>query len=198
MLALGAALGSGAWWCDQLFTVAGGWVPETPEATVRAHLAELSRVVGEHGVALRRHLPRPTGTDPESWVTPPHPGSPGMVEALVAVDGSTARLASLHRVLVPRLLVAWEAHRTGASQADRGVARTLGHAHDDVAQLWHEGEGLLQAALGADPEGIRAAASASEAVETALVASGGLLASPPDEPPTGNAPNLRPRPSRSP
>lgn len=187
MLELGAALGSGAWWCDQIFTVAGGWVPVTPEAGVRAHLAELSRVVGGHGVALRRHLPRPTGTDPEDWVAPPLPGSPGVVKALGSIEGSSARLAGLHRGLVPRLLVAWEAHRRGASLADRGVARSLSHAHDDLAELWHEGEGLLQASLGA--EQIRAAASASEAVETALVASGGLLGPVPDRPPTGHVPS---------
>lgn len=175
MLALGAALGAGAWWCDQVFAVAGGWVPDAPEASVRGHLAELSRVVGEHGVALRRHLPRPTGTDPESWVTPPSDASTGVVGLLGGLDGSPARLAGLHRVVVPRLLVAWDRHRRHAGPADRGVARMLGHAHHDLVGLWHEGEGLLQTLVDDDPSALRALHGAARSVEDALVSAGGLV-----------------------
>ncbi len=183
-LALGAALGAGAWWCDQVFAVAGGWVPTTPEAAARSHLAELSRVVGDHGVALRRHLPRPTGTDPEAWVVAPSAGADAVVTALAGLETTPSRLAGLHRALVPRLLVAWDVHRRDPSPADRGVARTVGHAHHDLLALWHEGEGLLQAATDADPRtagGVRASVAA---VEDALTAAGGLVGPSPQAPPT--------------
>ena len=188
MLALGAALGAGAWWCDQAFTVAGGWVADTPEAAVRGHLAELSRVLGDHGVALRRHLPRPTGTDPEAWVAPPSEAAGDVVGLLVGLEGSPARLAGLHRVLVPRLLVTWDAQRRTTVPADRGVARTVGHAHHDLVELWHEGEALLQALVAADPPVVDDVHRASGAVEGALVAAGGLVGPTPAGPPTGGAP----------
>ncbi|WCO66513.1 hypothetical protein PO878_18610 [Iamia majanohamensis] len=182
-LALGAALGAGAWWCDQVFAVAGGWVPTTPEAAARIHLAELSRVVGDHGVALRRHLPRPTGTDPEAWVAPPSAGAEEAVAALAGLEATPARLAGLHRGLVPRLLVLWDAHRRDPSPADRGVARTVGHAHHDLAALWHDGEALLEAALDADPDLGAALAGAVTAVEGPTARGGGLVGPPPAAPP---------------
>ncbi len=183
MLALGAVLGAGAWWCDQVFRVAGGWVPSTPEAAARAHLAELSRVVGDHGVVLRRHLPRPTGTDPETWVAPPFPTSSDVAGLLAALDTSPARLAGLHRALVPRLLVAWNTLRHDPSPTHRGVARTVGHAHHDLVGLWHEGEAILQTSIDADPEAAEAVLGASGAVEAALVGSGGLIGPTPPAPP---------------
>lgn len=183
-LALGAALGAGAWWCDQIFATAGGWVPSTPEAAVRAHLAELSRVVGDHGVALRRHLPRPTGTDPEMWVRPPTAPSEAVVALLVGLEATPERLAGLHRAVVPRLLVAWDLHRRNPGPSDRGPARTVGHAHHDLLALWHEGEGLLQATTDADPGAAEAADRAGAAVRSALIDAGGLAGPPPDAPPT--------------
>lgn len=184
MLGLGAALGAGTWWCDQVFTVTGGWVPSTPEAAVRVHLAELSRVVGDHGVALRRHLPRPGGTDPQVWVHAPSSSSDEVVARLAALGGSPSRLAGLHRVLVPRLLVAWRAQAWDPSPADRGVARTLGHAHRDLRDLWLVGEGLLEACVDADAASAEAAHQASAAVEIGLIASGGLIGPVASSPPT--------------
>ncbi len=175
MLALGAALGAGAWWCEQLFSVTGAWVPTTPEAGVRVHLAELSRVLGDHSGALRRHLPRPTGTDPESWIAPPSTGTAGVVAGLDGATASIDRLAGVHRVVVPRILVAWDGHRRAASPAsDRGVVRTLGHALSDLSDLWHDGEGLLEALIGADAEAAAGAAATVSAVESTLVTSGGM------------------------
>lgn len=180
---MGAALGAGAWWCDQVFAVAGGWVPTTPEAAARVHLAELSRVVGDHGVALRRHLPRPTGTDPEAWVVPPSPAAGEAVASLARLDDTPARLAGLHRALVPRLLVLWDAHRRDPAPADRGVARTLGHAHHDLAALWHDGEALLEAAIDADRDLGAALAGAVTVVEGPIARGGGLVGAPPTAPP---------------
>ncbi|HXH58247.1 hypothetical protein [Iamia sp.] len=175
VLALGTALGAGAWWCEQLFAVTGGWVPTTPEAGVRVHLAELSRVLGDHAAALRRHLPRPTGTDPESWVAAPSTGTAGVVAGLEVAVTSIDRLAGVHRVVVPHLLVAWHAHRRGADpRSDRGVVRTLGHAHADLGELWHDGEGLLEALIGADADAAAAAATTVSAMESTLVTSGGM------------------------
>ncbi len=185
MLALGARLGAGAWWCDQVFAVAGGWVPTTDEAAVRVHLAELSRVAGDHAVALRRHLPRPSGVDPEGWVVAPTDGASDLVTALTGPDaeGAVARLAALHRVIVPRLLATWRADAAGAGVAERGVARTLGHAHADLSELWHDGTGLLDALLLADPQAAATPLTWATEREVDLAAGGGTLPATPDQPP---------------
>lgn len=175
MLEQGGALGAGIWWCEQIFTVAGEWVPSAGEAAVRTHLAELSRVAGDHAVGLRRHLPRPTGVDPEAWVVAPTPSAAGVVLTLAGPSRSWARMAGLHRVLVPRLLVVWSAHERGAALADRGVVRTLSHAHRDLTGLWLDGEGILQSLIDDDPVRIGAASAAAAAVEGDLARSGGLL-----------------------
>jgi hypothetical protein len=183
MLASGARLGAAAWWCDQVFAVAGAWVPTTDEASVRVHLAELSRVVGEHGLALRCHLPRPSGVEPEAWVVAPSPGASALVSALEDADGALTRLAGLHRAVVPRLLVRWRIDARAAGVADRGVARTLGHAHTDVLELWHEGVGLLDVLEAADADGARTALTWAGALEVDLATGGGVIPEAPTTPP---------------
>jgi hypothetical protein len=179
MLELGAALGADVWWLEQLFAVAGAWVPATAEAGVRAHLAELSRVAGDHAAALRSLLPRPAPVDPARWVQAPGPAAEPLVAQLSGLVGSGSRLAAAHRVLVTRLLVAWAAP-AGPSAA--GPARALRHARTDLAELRDAGEALLHGLLAADPAQVQAAAAAVGAVESALVAGGGL------HPPTPSAP----------
>ena len=180
MLELGAALGADVWWLEQLFAVAGSWVPDTAEAGVRAHLGELSRVAGDHATALRAHLPRPAPVDPARWVRPPGPGAEAVVAQVSGLVGSAPRLAVVHRVLVTRLAVAWTAPQ-GPSAA--GPARALRHARTDLADLRDTGEALLHGLLAADPGGVGVAASAVGDVESALVAGGGLRPPAPAEPP---------------
>lgn len=182
MLELGAALGADVWWCEQLFAVAGGWVATTPEAAVRVHLAELSRVAGDHAQALRGLLPRPAPVDPAAWIAPP---TPTAGEVLVAGgDTSATRLAVVHRVLLAHLLAAW-ARPPGASAA--GVARALRHARTDLVELRDEGEALLQALMAGDERHLGEAHGAARAAEAVLVSGGGLRPSPPAAPP-GSAP----------
>ncbi|HEV7722385.1 MAG TPA: hypothetical protein VGO60_13925 [Iamia sp.] len=181
MLELGAALGADVWWCEQLFAVAGGWVPTTAEAGARAHVAELSRVAGDHAQALRALLPRPAPVDPAAWVGPPSPDAEALVAVLAGVEGTAVRLAVAHRVLVTRLVVAWSAP-LGPSAL--GVARALRHARTDLAELRDTGETLLHALLAADPPLVEPVAAAVGRAEGALVAAGGLRPPPPPAPPT--------------
>jgi hypothetical protein len=109
-------------------------------------------VLGDNALALRRHLPRPSGVDPGSWVASPGAGADAAVKVLDDESASAARLAGLSRALVPHLLVRWWAHLQHAPLSDRGVARALGHAHADLLAMWHEGEDLLQALLRAGPD----------------------------------------------
>jgi hypothetical protein len=180
MLELGAALGADVWWCEQLFAVTGGWVPTTPEAGVRTHLAELSRVAGDHADALRRLLPRPAPVDPAAWIAPPADAATSLVSTMAGISGSAERLAVAHRVVVTRLVVAWSAP-LGASAV--GAARSVRHARTDLAELRDAGEALLHALLAADPALVAPVSGAVERAETGLVAAGGLRPSPPVHPP---------------
>lgn len=171
MLALGAHLGAEVWWCDQVFATTGTWVSTTPEASVRLHLAELSRVIGEHGLALRRHLPRPAPIDPESWVRPPCDEAARLVGDVAATTGSGARLAVVHRVLSTWLLSAWDRPRGGSTD---GSVRAIRHARLDVDGLRRDGEALLEALLLGDPTTVGAVHDAVARIEAGLVRGGGL------------------------
>lgn len=180
-LALGAHLGASIWWCESLFALTGGWVPSTPEAPARIHLAELSRVLGDQAGALAAHLPRPAPVDPRVWVVPPAPAASGVIVALDAAS-TLERLVGVHRVLVPRLLVAWAARLDRCDQEGaRALGRTLGHARTDLRHLGEEGEGLVQAQVDAAEGGAGRAAAQAGAVEAELVAAGGLLPLPPND-----------------
>lgn len=183
MLGLGAALGADVWWLEQVFARAGAWVEDTPEAAIRIHLAELSRVAGDHARALRAMLPRPAPVDPAAWVTPPSDGAEDVVATLAGAGTAEERLAGLHRVLLPRLLAGWAAP-LGPSAA--GVARTVRHARTDLAELRDEGEALLHALLGG-PEAVDRAHAAARRLEVTLVASGGLRPPAPAVPPGDQA-----------
>jgi hypothetical protein len=158
-------------------------VPTTDEAAVRVHLAELSRVAGDHALALRRHLPRPTGVDPGAWVVAPSDGAASLVERLggPGTDRSAVRLCVLHRVVVPRLVATWDADGRDAGVADRGVARTLAHAASDLADLGRDGTRLLDALLRDEPPAGRAALTWAVELEVGLVEGGGALPSAPSE-----------------
>ncbi len=180
MLELGAALGADVWWLEQVFEVAGDWVPDTPEAAVRIHLAELSRVAGEHAVALRGHLPRPAPVDPDRWVVPPWPAGPTLVAGLAGAATTSARLAGLHRVLIGRLVAEWT--RPLAPSA-RGPARAIGHARSDLAALREEGALLLDALLVADPAAVAVVAEITRDLEEVVVGGAGLRPPPPPDVP---------------
>lgn len=175
-LATSAHLGAGVWWCRELFVVAGAWVPSTPEAPARAHLAELSRVVGEVAVELAGHLARPAPVDPEGWVVPPSPSAPEVVAALADPEATLERLAGVHRVLVPRLLVAWAGLLAAPVEGTgRALGRAVRRARADVGELGEEGEALVQAHVAAEADGPARAAAWTGAVEAALVAARGLV-----------------------
>jgi hypothetical protein len=179
MLELGAALGADVWWLEQLFALAGGWVADTREAAVRIHLAELSRVAGDHALALRGLLPRPAPVDPAAWVAPPSAEAEALATRLGDEADPAARLAVLHRVLLPRLLGAWAAP-VGPSGV--GSARAVRHARVDLAELRDQGEGLLHALL-VDGPTVGVAHDAARRLEEALVGAGGLRPRPPSGPP---------------
>ncbi len=175
MRAVGSHLGAWVWWCESLFSLTGSWVPSIGEAPARGHVAELSRVVGEAGAALEAHLPRPAPVDPREWVVPSSPVAPDVLRAL-DVEATLERLAGVHRVLVPRLLVAWSGlAATSAAGEERALRRALRHAHDDLAELWRDGEALLHAHLAVTDDGALRAGRHVGAIEELLVRAGGVV-----------------------
>lgn len=171
MLEVGAALGADIWWCEQVFALAGGWVATTPEAAVRVHLAELSRVAGDHARALRAELPRPAPVDPAAWVVPPSPEATAAVGQLVTERATAARLAVLHRVVLPRLLGAWT---RPSSPSAAGSARPIRHARTDLAELRTEGEDLLHALVAQGGDHLEQAHDAAREAERRLALPGAM------------------------
>jgi hypothetical protein len=179
MLELGAALGADVWWLEQLFAVTGGWVGSTPEAGVRTHLAELSRVAGDHADALRRLLPRPAPVDTAAWIVPPSEAADEVVDVLARAVAPESRLAVVHRVLLPRLLAGWAAPM--GPSAD-GVRRAVRHARTDLGEMRVRGDALLVALLVGD-HAIGLAHDAARQLERELVSAGGMRPPPPVHPP---------------
>lgn len=171
MLALGAHLGAEVWWCERIFALTGGWVPTTAEVGVRLHLAEVSRVAGEHARTLRGHLPRPAPVDPADWVRPPTERAVALVADLEPTTAAAERLAVVHRVLLTWLLSAWDRPRPATSA---GPTRVIGHARGDLGELRREGEALLEALLVADPTTVRGVHEVTGRCEATLVAAGGI------------------------
>ncbi|HYI60718.1 MAG TPA: hypothetical protein VEW93_02820 [Acidimicrobiales bacterium] len=175
-VATSAHLGASLWWCEELFAVVGAWVPSVPEAPARAHLAELSRVLGEVADQLAAHLARPSPIEARAWVVAPSAAAPRVVEALAAPEATLDRLAGVHRVLVPRLLVAWAALVAEPGEGTgRALVRAVRRARGDVGELGEEGEALVQAHVAVADDGARRAGHHVGVVEGALVAAGGLV-----------------------
>ncbi len=161
-------VGAQTWWSRRLFALTGGWVPSEADAAARIHLAGTSRVLGEVGEAWARHLPPVADVDHGALVVPPTV-SVGRVLDRLAEAGGTARLAGLHRVVTPRLIVDWGQWAARASAAtDAALLRTVGHARADLLAAWETGEGLIQAAAESDPSGVAATAANVADLEASL------------------------------
>lgn len=170
-------VGAAAWLEEQLFELLGGWVTETPEPAVQVLLAAQSHHHAWHTELLRGLVPVRADLPAEPYVVPT-PGAAALVDVLSAATGREAtveRLATLTRVVLPRLHAAWASRLAVASPAADGpLVRALTLiARDDRDDLL-AGERLLQALL-VTPAEVDRAGAATGTAERVLVVAGGLL-----------------------
>jgi len=169
-------LGRLRWVELRLFEVVGGWVSSTREADVQAMLATQSYHFAWHGRVWAERFPAGYGHDLE-LATSPGPsevddGLAGWMTRVAALEGSVARLTGLHRVVLPRLVVAYRRWREEADPVSDGpLLRWLGFVLADEVDDWQVGAAALQRLL-VTPDSARLSSDLQGQLEVALVAGG--------------------------
>lgn len=170
-------VGAYRWVEQRLFAVTGRWASDpamTPAGQV--HLFEASSQHAWHAELWAERLPVLAGMDPEALTRPvgpvvgplmaaleaeaPEAGEAGTGHAAPAALSAVARLAGLHRVVLPALVTSYRRHlpRT-VPVADGPVTRALQLALADLEEEQAAGEVLLGTLLAG--EGAPAAADAA-------------------------------------
>lgn len=161
--------GANRWLEARLFEVIGAWVAATPETAARLLLDRHSRHHAWRAAQWWERLPVLADVDREALCTAPSGGWAAAIEAMASVAGTAERLASLYRVVVPRLHSRYHAQGREASEvADGASLRTLRIVGADLASDWHAGEAVLEDLL-ADAGLVGAAMAAAAGVETVLL-----------------------------
>ena len=166
---LADACGNLAWLAAATFETVGAWSTDTDDPTVRVHFATASRHLGWHAELWAELLPDSPALDGPARVQPPTPRWERAIETAAATDDTVARLAALHRVIVPRLLAAVDALARRldpvAGAPSQRIARIV---RVDLLDAWSTGNALLLDRL--DPATADGARAAAARVEDALVA----------------------------
>lgn len=175
----------------RLFEVVGGWVASTPEPRAKALLAEQCYHHAWHAQLWAERFPQGYGHDLEQ-ATEAGAGDLGpWLDELEGLEGTVARLAGLHRVVLPRLAATYGAWlETADPVTDGPLLRWLQFASTDVVADWQRGEHLLHDLL-VSQDSVDAAAAGQLRVESSVVAHGGLLRHRPrpERRSAGNAPS---------
>lgn len=159
-------VGGYAWIERRLASVTGGWAARMALPAVQVHLAAQSARHGWHAELWAERLPRLDGVDPDGFCRPPSPAVDAAIAALdltcperarestCAVDrpapvdggpGVLPLLAGLYRVVLPRLVVSYQAHLGVASPVSDGpVIRALRLVLADETDDWRDGELMVQ------------------------------------------------------
>jgi len=174
----------------RLFEVMGNWVASTPEPPAKLLLAEQCYHHAWHAQLWVEHFPQGYGHDVAQATAAGADQVSGWLDELAGLERTVARLAGLHRVVVPRLAVAYRRWLEEADLvADGPLLRWLQFASADETADWQRGEQLLQHLL-VNQESVDAAAAAQVRVESVMVAHGGLWGHRPssERRSSGNAP----------
>jgi hypothetical protein len=182
-----ALLGGYRWIEHRLFELTGAAAPGARPPAVQLHLDEVSTQHAWHAELWAQRLPVLDGTDPESLTQPIGAAGP-LLSALsahvsggapdatngtgAARLGSVRLLAGLYRVILPRLIVTYEAHLARAAPvADGPTIRALRLVLRDELESWRAGEALLQVNLTL-PQDVSEATGIQAALESVIVAEG--------------------------
>jgi hypothetical protein len=170
-LAEGARLIGSHRWCEaRLFEILGSWVASTPEIEAKLLLDRHGQHHAWRADQWWDRLPVLADVDRDALVVPLVPHGAAAADYLAGLEGTVPRLAAVYRMSLPRLVAAYQHHRSRANPAsDAAVIRTLDLLQRDVANDWQEGELLLQD-LVTDAEAVYVAAAAVAGLERLIVA----------------------------
>jgi hypothetical protein len=165
------ALVGGHFWAEsRLFETLGAWVASTAESDAKLLFDRHSQHHAWRAQQWWDRLPVLADVDRDRLIQSPSPAAAAGAAALAGLEGTTARLAGVYRVALPRLYGGYHRHRQRADPASDGSAiRTLDLLMPDVAGDWREGEVFLQLLL-RDPTSVDQAAAAVASLERTLVA----------------------------
>jgi hypothetical protein len=152
-----ARLGGYRWLEHRLFELTGAWSARSADPEVQLHLFEASHRHGWHAQLWADRLPVLDQVDAELLTVAPGFGAEALLDQLASVDaepetspGGTEvrRLAALYRVVVPRLIATYSAHRALANPATDGpTIRALTLVLRDETETGQAGESLLEARI---------------------------------------------------
>jgi len=174
-------VGAFAWIERRCFEIIGSWVPAVPEPEPKLRLGEDAYHHAWHAELWTGRLPKLRELAAEDFVAAPGPAVAALLDAVAAptgTDQTIEKLVGIYRVLLPRKIAAYEAHGRTLSPLTDGPterARSL-VVHDERAD-WHRGELLVQSLL-TTPERVERASRHQAALETLVVAAGGLMTPP--------------------
>jgi hypothetical protein len=138
-------IGGYAWIEERLFEILGAWVPSVPEPEVKLRLAADSHHHAWHASLWRARLPELREFEPEQFVAPPGRSVEAFVIGLQSSPTTVEKLAGAYRVLLPRLVAAYQRHLARASAVTDGpTIRALGLVLADDLADWRDGELLIQ------------------------------------------------------
>ena len=171
---LARIVGGYRWIEARLFEVVGGWVSSTEEPGVKVLLDAHARQHAWHAELWTQRLPHLRELDVDELTAPATPELGGVLDRVGSLPTTVERVAALHRVLVPRLVVAYEAHlAVTTAVTDAPVTRALELVLHDERRAWRAGEAALQGLL-VDGAAVERAATTVQAVEGEVVAAGGV------------------------
>ncbi len=165
----------------ELFSRLGSWVEAAGDAEGRLHLEVASRLHGRHATWWEAEA---------AQLAPAAPGdlAVGAFELLGSLEEASSRQASrdeafvvrlgvFTRLVLPRLVATYRAHRTRCTEvADGQTAYVLDHVLADELRCWQEAEALVEARL--TPASARSVSELAGHLEAELLSRGvplGLL-----------------------
>ncbi len=193
-----AIVGEYRWIEHALYSLVGRWVVEAPLPAVQLLLDAQSMRHAWHAELWGERLPVLASTDPDRLTLPSpptaalfrllgaevpprvadlaHPSDAGFEIQLSAegadVPGMLPRLAALYRVVLPRLVVSYEAHLAATAEPTDGpIIRTLRLVVGDVAEDWRAGERLVERLM-TRPHDVAVVVDYLRRLESSLVGAG--------------------------
>jgi hypothetical protein len=158
------------WAETTMFQALGGWIATVPELDAKVCLAAHSAHHAWHAELWRDRQPAVAIADDVV------DGLAPVAEALVEPAATIERLVGVYRVVLPRLIGSYTAHRRRTSAlTDAPTVRTLQLVLRDELDDWRDGELLLQSLIRTPDDAARAGARQGH-LEALLLDAGDITA----------------------
>jgi hypothetical protein len=170
-------VGNYKWIEMKLFEALGGWIATVPELDVKMRLGTHCYKHAWHAELWHKRLPELREMRPDRLTVPANDELVAFVDAMTAPEKPSEtieKLVGVYRVLIPHKIAAYTYHLNNTSTiTDAPTIRSLRFALMDEQDDWRDGEMLLQSLI-TTPEDVQRASAHQAALETLMVAAGGI------------------------